>query len=159
MTMALTGGVPANGVPLVIGPAPSRSRLVARVEVASGLTAGEKHSASWFTAPKQTTTLSTNSAHEVVHGGTHQALEESRNSAGVATWAVRRDSARAVYAGCGDRSMSARASAIPSTPGPSGPRCAVFRYAPSIRTADIGRGSPSRTPPEVLGRDRQVLFI
>ena len=47
------------------------------------LTAG-KHPASWMTAQKQTTTLSTNSEHQVVDGATHSGLlNEPRNAAHV----------------------------------------------------------------------------
>ena len=44
------------------------------------LTAGE-HPGSWMTAQKKSTTLSTNSVHEVVQGATHQGLEDEEQYA------------------------------------------------------------------------------
>jgi pimeloyl-ACP methyl ester carboxylesterase len=52
------------------------------------LTAGEGHPASWFAAQERSTTLSTNSAHEVVDGASHQALEDDAQYAAHITEAV-----------------------------------------------------------------------
>jgi pimeloyl-ACP methyl ester carboxylesterase len=52
------------------------------------LTAGVGHPESWMTAQKQTTTLSTNSAHQVVDGATHQGLEDEQQYAAHITQAV-----------------------------------------------------------------------
>ena len=41
---------------------------------------------------------------------------------------------------------------------PDGGAARVVGWVRCLGSADIDRGSPSRTPPEVLGRDRQVLF-
>ncbi len=51
------------------------------------LTAGE-HPESWMTAQQKTTTLSTNSVHQVVDGATHQGLEDEEQYAAHITQAV-----------------------------------------------------------------------
>jgi pimeloyl-ACP methyl ester carboxylesterase len=52
------------------------------------LTAGEGHPESWMTAQRETTTLSTNSMHQVVDGATHQGLEDEEQHAAHITQAV-----------------------------------------------------------------------
>jgi hypothetical protein len=54
------------------------------------LTAGKGHPASWFAAQKKSTTLSTNSADEVVDGASHQPLEDEEQYAAHITRAVLR---------------------------------------------------------------------
>jgi pimeloyl-ACP methyl ester carboxylesterase len=53
------------------------------------LTAGQGHPQSWFTDQEESTTLSTNSEHEVVDGATHQGLEDEEQYAARITKAVR----------------------------------------------------------------------
>lgn len=52
------------------------------------LTAGEGHPNSWMTAQRESATLSSNSAHEVVDGASHQALEDESRYAAHITRAV-----------------------------------------------------------------------
>ena len=52
------------------------------------LTAGVGSDASWITSQKETTTLSSNSAHEVVDGASHQPLEDDEQYAAHITQAV-----------------------------------------------------------------------